>query len=235
MPLPAVASLVRGRTVENRLVRHQLQIEVERCVHAQSRAMHLFGSVLLLELPPHLLHEVRRNRVRRRLDVQSQRSRLGRFLLLAGNLAVGQHLAQHEVASPQCPLRKLDRGIILRALGQSCQQRRLRQRQIARMLAEVVFRRRLEPIRPVSQVDLVRVHLEDLVLGEHPLNLHREQDLLDLPPIGLLIGEKQISRQLHGQRRRALRPTARMQVAPRRTHGAHQVHAPVALERLVLD
>jgi len=52
----------------------------------------------------------------------------------------------------------------------------------------------------VSQIDLVRVELEDLLLGKPPLDLYREKHLLDLAPIGLLRREKEVPRQLHRQR-----------------------------------
>ena len=228
-------SLVGRRPVQHRLVGHQLQIQVERRIHLQPRALHLFRAILLLQLLPHLLHKVRRNRVGRRLNLQPQRSRFGLLLLFARNLPVRQHLAQHQVAPLQRPLRVVDRRVGLRALGQRRQQRRLRQRQIAHMLAEVILRRRLKPIRPVPQIDLVGIQRKDLVLGEHALDLHRQQYLLQLAPIRLLVGQKQIPRQLHGQRGRALRPAARVQVPPRRAHRPHQVHSPVPLERLVLN
>src|SRR5882757_9569372 len=108
-----------------------------------------------------------------------------------------------------------DRRVELRSLRQTTQQSRLRQRQIAYMLAEVKLRSRFEPIRSMPQVDLVRIELEDLRLRKPPLNLHRQKDLLQLPRVGLLRREKEVSRQLHRQRRCALRLPVRVQVAIR--------------------
>src|SRR5215471_17287008 len=98
------------------------------------------------------------------------------------------------------------------------------------MLAEVVLRPRLKPIRSSPQVDLVGVQLKDLILRESSLDLHRQNDLLELAPEGLLVGQKQIPCQLHRDRRRTLRPLLIMKIAIRRTNRAKQVHTPVALK-----
>ena len=41
-----------------------------------------------------------------------------------------------------------------------------------RVLAEEHLRRRLDAVRPAAEVDLVQVHLEDLVLGVRALDAH---------------------------------------------------------------
>ena len=103
------------------------------------------------------------------------------------------------------------------------------------MLGEVELGRGLEAIGAVAKVDLVRIHLEDLVLGEDALDLHGEQDFLELSAVGLLVGEEEIARELHGERGGALRAAARVQVAPGGADGADEVDAPVAFEGLVLN
>ena len=60
--------------VQNRLVRHTLQIEIERRINLQPRAMRFFRAILLLQLPPHFFHKVRSLAIRRRLKLQPQRS-----------------------------------------------------------------------------------------------------------------------------------------------------------------
>ncbi len=103
------------------------------------------------------------------------------------------------------------------------------------MFAEVVLRPRLEPIRPAAQINLVRIKLKDLRLRKPPLDLYRQQDLLKLPPISLLV------------RRNRFRANCMVSVdAPcalpcecRSLYAAstapHQVHPPVAFKALVLD
>ena len=233
--LPPVPALIRRRPIQNRLDRHLLQIEIQRRINLQPRAMHLFHAIFFFELPPHLLHKVRRYTIHRRLDMQPQRRSLRRICLLLRDLPIRQHLADHQVPAPQRPLRIPHRRIRLRPLRQRRQQRRLRQRQRLHMLAEVVLRTRFKPIRPAPKINLIRIQLEDLLLGKPSLDLHRKKDLLQLAPIGLLGRKKQIPRQLHRQRRRPLRPPIRMQVAIRRPHRPHQVYPPVAFKALVFN
>ena len=52
----------------------------------------------------------------------------------------------------------------------------------ARRLAEVPAGRGFGPVKPVAEIHLVQVQLENLVLGIHPLDTPGEGDLPDLPP-----------------------------------------------------
>ncbi len=115
-------ALIGGRAVEHGLVGRALQVEIERRVDAQARAMHLVDAILALQLPPHLLHKVRRLVVGRRLQVQPQRRCLGGIGLLLRDLVVVQHLLDDQVAALQRALGIAHRRVILRALGQRRQQ-----------------------------------------------------------------------------------------------------------------
>jgi hypothetical protein len=68
--------------------------------------MHLFDTVVALQLPPHLLDEVRRLAVGRVFQMQPQRRGLGGIGLVRGDLLVLQHLVQHQVAPLQRAFRK---------------------------------------------------------------------------------------------------------------------------------
>src|ERR1700679_977001 len=103
------------------------------------------------------------------------------------------------------------------------------------MLAEKKLRARFEPIRSVAKINLIRVELEDLLLGKAPLNLNREENLLELTAIRLLGREEEIARKLHSQGGGALRAAVRVDVAIGRAHSAHQIHSPITLEALVLN
>ena len=49
-------------------------------------------------------------------------------------------------------------------------------------LAEIPARCGLRAVKPVAEINLVQVQLEDLVLRVHPLDSHGEGDLPELPP-----------------------------------------------------
>ncbi len=95
MALPSMPSLVGSGAVEYSLIGRALQVEIERGVDAETRAMDLVHAVLMLQLPPHLLDEVGRLAVGWRLQMQAQRRSLRVRCLLRGDLAVVQHLLEH--------------------------------------------------------------------------------------------------------------------------------------------
>ena len=169
-----------------------------------------------------------------------QRLGLGSFRLFLGDRAGLHHRIQHQVAA-------LDRSVGMaegiqpvRALDDACQQRALRQIQLAHILAEVGLRRLAESVdrkaAPLPQVDLVGVHLKNLLLGEAVLQLERDQDLDELALEAPLRRQKKSARQLHGQRRAAFRiPVARRQIVAQRAQHADVVHAAVLKEAPVLN
>ena len=104
------------------------------------------------------------------------------------------------------------------------------------MLPEVLPGRRLHPVRAVAEVDLVQVHLEDLVLGEGPLHAHGHHGLADLPSDRSLPSHVRIRRipdELLGDGGAALEPAAR-RVLPQRPEDGEAVDALVLVEPLVL-
>ena len=62
----------------------------------------------------------------------------------------------------------------------------------------VDLRRGPDPVGALAEKDLVDVELEDLVLGELPLDLQGEEDLVELADVGLLPGEEEVPGHLHG-------------------------------------
>ena len=76
-------------------------------------------------------------------------------------------------------------------------------------LAEEELAGRLHPVVAVAEVDLVAVEGEDLFLGEVLLDLEGEDGLLDLALVGLLRGQEEHARELHGQGGEALAAAAR--------------------------
>src|SRR5215472_12558739 len=111
----------------------------------------------------------------------------------------------------------IDRRIIARPFRKPCQQSSFRQRQLFRRFAEIELRSCLEPEYAMPQRNLVRVQSKNLRLGEAPLDLDRKHRLLYLAlpsPIGR---EKQVARQLHRQRGRALNLSRRLDIPVRST------------------
>ena len=103
------------------------------------------------------------------------------------------------------------------------------------MFAEVIFRARLKPIHALPQINLVGVQRKNLLLGKIPLNLDRQQNFLQLAMKRSLRREKQILRQLHGQRGSALGAPIRRQIPIRCPGHAKQIDAPVAFKVLIFN
>ena len=134
VPLPSVTPLIRRQPIEHRLVRRLLQIEIERGVDLQPRLVHPVRAELPLQLPPHFFHKPRSHAVRRRLNMQPQRSRPRRLGLRRRDRAVFEHRVDHGIPAAHRPVGILQRRKLRRPLGQPGQQRGLRQRQFGRML-----------------------------------------------------------------------------------------------------
>ena len=167
----------------------------------------------------------------------------GRVVLLLGDVALGQHGVEHRGPPPD---RRLEvgpgQGVGLGPLGvgqlrgpdQRGQVRGLGQRQVADVLAEVGLRRGLHPVGAASEVDRVEVAVQDLGLGQLPLELHREDRLLDLPGDRALVGEVDVLHVLLRDRRAALLRAAAAQVGPEGPGDADRVDAAVLEEGAVL-
>ncbi len=86
----------------------------------------------------------------------------------------------------------------------------------------------------MPEIDLVGVEGEDLRLGEAALDLDGQHHLLHLAAEVAVGREKQVARQLHGERGSALGAAVEHHVAPGRAEDAPHVDAPVLLELFVL-
>ena len=72
------------------------------------------------------------------------------------------------------------RVVLRRRLHQAGDQRRFGHVEVARVLVEVALRGGLDAVALVPVVDLVQVHLQDLVLGELLVQLIGQDDLARL-------------------------------------------------------
>src|SRR5207245_11595820 len=91
------------------------------------------------------------------------------------------------------------RRIVRGRFGKTRKQRGFVESELFRGLAEIKLRGGFEAVDAVTQVDLVGVQSEDLLLGETALDLDGKKRLLNLAMPRTVRREKQIARQLHGQ------------------------------------
>ena len=119
-------------------------------------------------------------------------------------------------------------------LGQTREHRRLGRGDFGQRLAEIDLRGRGKPVGALAEVDLVEVDLEDLLFRECLLDLQCDQDLVDLAGVAAFVREKEIARELHGDRAGPLGLAARRQIGKRRAGNTQKVDAAVGKETVVL-
>ena len=147
-----------------------LQVRIERSVDAQPFAIEIAIAEPLRQLVVHQVDEVGRFACVHAGRDQMQWLSLGVLGLLLGNGAGLDHRVEHQVA----PLdRAFGMAVGIQAAGaldQPGEQRALRQVELADILAEVGLRCFAEAVdgktAELPEVDLVRVHGEDLLLVE---------------------------------------------------------------------
>ena len=132
-----------------------------------------------VELGQHPVGEIaRRILALLRLELDRRNIHAGGFL--GRDDAVFAHLADHHIGAAH---RRLDIGgrrIARGSLDQACDDRRLAQRKVARRMAEELAAGGIDAVGAASEIDLVQVELEDLLLGEFPLERHRQHGLARL-------------------------------------------------------
>ena len=114
-------------------------------------------------------------------------------------------------------------------LGESGQHGRFRKRNVLRTLSEIPLGSRLDAVGSVTQVDVVQVQGDDLLLGQIPVDLVGEKRLLDLPHVTLLRGKIEGFCDLLRDRASPLNDPARLEVFKKGTR--HALH----VEPLVLE
>ena len=174
-PAPAAEGLYLGGKL---LPGNLLEAQVDGCVYPQAAALEHVRPQTLAELLVDGTGEVGRV-VDGEARLLLARSEAGLNLLLLGRLGhVGievvllDHPVEHRLPSGLAGLR-VDVGRVVRGpLGQAGQKRGLACGQVLGLLVEVEPRGGLDAIGAVAVVDLVEVHLQDLVLGVAPLKLN---------------------------------------------------------------
>src|SRR5207342_1794039 len=103
------------------------------------------------------------------------------------------------------------------------------------MFAEVSARRRLDTVQAVAEIDLVEIEPEDLLLGVDALETRRENQLLDLAPVGLVRRQEALAGELLRDRAAALGAAVVPYVRQRRRGDAHEIEPVMIEEALVLN
>ena len=85
----------------------------------------------------------------------------------------------------------------------------------------------------LTEIDLVRVKDENLVLGQPVLEDHGEKDFRHFPPDRATRCQKEVSRELHGQRTATLKPLVRAEIGEGGGNHAERIHAVVRVEPMV--
>ena len=132
---------------------------------------------------------------------------IGRFRRLCvrcGNVAVLRHLIEYDALTVLCCFQTAERRVIVRTVRKACQHRTLREREILHILPEIHMRRGLDAIAALTEIDLVHVHFQDLLLGVLVFDLKSQHHFEQLSFQRLLLREEGIARELLGDGRTAL-------------------------------
>ncbi len=256
----ALAGVLDGDVLRHGVERRTLHVGVERgpdgepAAPEEGLALHLGLSVrwIILDHANDVVAEVRRvgrraavgleERIQGGLDVDV----LGSLRLGRGDVPRLHHLVEHEIAALLGQVGVAGGIERRRLLDDPGQGGALRQVEFARGLGEVASGGCLDPVGPGAEVHDVEVLLEDLVLGEAPLQGERVADLAQLPRGGarprrfqLLIGrgarDEDVLDVLLRDGGSALPAAFARGVRHDGPHGAAQVDAGVVEEARVLD
>ena len=102
-------------------------------------------------------------------------------------------------------------------------------------MAEESLRRGIDAICPATEIDAVEIELEDLLLGEFPLEREGQNALLDLSREAAVVGQEDVAGQLLRDGRCRTDPALVGDARDDRTADAERIDAEVAAEPAVLD
>ena len=147
--------------------------------------------------------------------------------------ALGHHAVEHVVEAVGECLGVLVRVVVGRRPDHRGEDGALLDRELGGRLVEVGLRGRLDAVGAAAEVDGVEVVGEDLVLVVAAVQLHRDEELLELAGVGPLLRQVRVLGVLLGDGRPALLGAA-AQVVPERAGDAGRRDAAVLVERAVL-
>jgi len=224
---PALAFVLLARAVVDGVVGGLVGDRIDGRLDAQPALEQRVVAVALDDVAAHVLGEVGRH-LAEALAIGAQAERLvaGGVCPLGLDEAEPHHLVQHQVAAAECALRVARGRVPRRRLGETGDERHLRQRKLVEILVEVAPGGALDPVGTMAQEDLVQVHREDGFFAVAGLEAARDDGFFGLAGEGLLAAEELLG-DLLGDRRAALGEVAGDDVAPGRAHDALEVDAVV--------
>src|SRR2546422_469043 len=157
-------------------------------------------------------------------------SRARGLVLLLADEALDAH-ALEDVVLAGDRLRGPPLGVVTAGgLRQAAEDRRLGDRQVRHVGIEELPRRCRNPVRTRTEVDLVQVEVEDVVLAELRLEPERQHELLELPLEAPFGSEEERLHDLLGDRAAALHHLTMQDVHHQRARDAERVDTAVAIE-----
>ncbi len=248
---PAALAIERDETVDQHPPRDPLHVGVEcgsdreaavdtvvPTPSALDAAIEPVLAVHFNEPAPHLLGKVvgRIDLRAERTDVDLEGLGFCNPRLLGADVAVLGHLIEDPIAPLGGLLRLAEGMVVVGRLRQRGEIRGLLEFQLGELLAEIVERRGSNPIRSDAEIDLVEIELEDLLLGEGPLDADGENRLLQLAIQVLLARQQEVLGDLlrdgGGTLRAPLAPV--LEILVERAGDAREVESAVLEEAPVL-
>ena len=143
------------------------------------------------------------------------------------------HAAQHIVFAHRRAL-GIDDGVVSRRRhGKTCDRSGFANGELVEFLAEVDLRGRGKAVGTLTEIDLVEIDLENLVLGEMALDLVGHGHFIELARVRALGTQKEVTGHLHGDGRAALTSASRENVGERSAGNAHEFDAGVLVKTVV--
>ena len=155
----------------------------------------------------------------------------------SADLAIFLHQVEHHAGAADRGLGIGGGGIAGRRLHQAGDDRRLGQVQALCGMAEEFAAGGVDAIGPATEIDLVEIEFQDLLLGEFALQRHRQHHLADLAAPAIAVVEEDVARNLLGDGRRPLpapAAAAPFQRDPGRACHADRIDAGVHVETAIL-
>jgi len=144
------------------------------------------------------------------------------------------HPFKHMLLALLRPFRIFVGRIMVRGLGKSGQQRGLGESQLRQVFPEIRQGRGAHSVGALPEIDLVQVHLQDLLLAQDQLHLVCQDQFLEFSPVGSLRRQKQRAGELLGNRAGPLHFSTAPQIGPDRPQNADDIQPRVFEEPRVL-
>ena len=197
-------------------------------------------TVVAGELAAHEVHERRMGRgAAGRFGPYSERTRLGGGGLCAADDAASRHHVENQIAAPKRPFGPPPRIVRGGAAGEPHEKRGLGQIELVDPAAEIEPRCKPEAVdRPppfLAEIHLVEIHLEQLLLGVAGVQQQGHDRLGELARQRTFGREKEVLRELLGERAPPLHDGRRAHVRPRGARDGEEGDPVMVEEPMILD